>query len=155
MWLVIKTWKLQWFVLVVVYCYFWSVYWLLISASFVWGHVWVVCKVQVVVDIGTFRGSCSELVYQLVPVVVCSLCCKWHIQPSPSRFLIAFRNVIPDFTILGRSFVFNQSCVHVSARLPNINSLAVSTFDTVHNCLSVARLVFVLVVGQYTSFTSP
>ena len=64
---------------------------------------------------------------------------------------MVFRNVIPDITILGSSIVFSQSCLQVSASLPNVSSLAVSTFDSVHCSLSVVRLVFVLDVGQYMS----
>ena len=45
---------------------------------------------------------------------------------------MVFRNVIPDIAVLGRSFVFSQSCVQVAASLPNISSLAVSTLDSVH-----------------------
>ena len=57
---------------------------------------------------------------------------------------MVFTNVIPDITVLGRSFVFSQSCLQVSASLPNISSLT-------HRFLSVVRLVFVLDVGQYVS----
>ena len=60
-------------------------------------------------------------------------------------------NVIPDNTVLGRPFMFSQSCFQVSASLPSISGLAVSTFDVVHRSLSVVRLVFVLDVGQYVS----
>ena len=56
---------------------------------------------------------------------------------------MAFRNVVPGIP------------VQVSASLSDINSLAVSTFDSVHFCLYVARLIFVVDVGQYMSFTSP
>ena len=50
---------------------------------------------------------------------------------------MAFRNVIPDITILGRTFVFSQSAfVQVYASRPNKNRLAVSTFDYV-DCLTV------------------
>ena len=51
--------------------------------------------------------------------------------------------------------MFSQSCVQVAASLPNISSLAVSTSDSLHCCLSVVRLVFVLDAGQYMSFISP
>ena len=64
---------------------------------------------------------------------------------------MVFRDVIPDITVLGRSFVFSQSYLQVSASLPNISNLAVSTFDSVHCSLSVVRSVFVLDVGQYVS----
>ena len=64
---------------------------------------------------------------------------------------MVFRNVIPGITILVRSLVFNQSFLQVSASLPNISSLTVSTFDSEHRSLSVVRLVFVLDVGQYVS----
>ena len=62
---------------------------------------------------------------------------------------MVFRNGIPDISVLGRSFVVSQSCLQVSATLPNISSLEVSTFDPVHRSLSVVRLVFVVDVGQY------
>ena len=39
-------------------------------------------------------------------------------------------------SILGRSMVFSQSCVHVSASRSNINRLAVSTFDSI-DCMTV------------------
>ena len=64
---------------------------------------------------------------------------------------MVIRNVIHNITVLGRSFVFSQSCLQVSASLPNISSLTVSTLDSVHRQLSVVRLVFVLDVGQYVS----
>ena len=64
---------------------------------------------------------------------------------------MVFRNVIPDITVLGRSFVFSQSCLQVSASLPNISSLTASTLDSVHRPLSIVRLGFVLDVGQYVS----
>ena len=63
--------------------------------------------------------------------------------------LMVFRNVIPDISVLGSSFVFSQSCLQVSASLPSISNLVVSTLDSVHRSLSVVRLVFVLDVGQY------
>ena len=47
----------------------------------------------------------------------------------------------PDIAKLGRSFVFSQSRVQVSASLPNISSLADSAFDSVHRSLSIVRLV--------------
>ena len=56
---------------------------------------------------------------------------------------MVFRNVIPDITVLGRSFVFSQSCLQVFACLPiHISSLTVSTLDSVHRFLFVARLSF-------------
>ena len=61
---------------------------------------------------------------------------------------MVFRNVIPDITVLGRSFVFSQSCLQVSASLRNISILTVSALASVHRFLSVVRLVFVLDVGQ-------
>ena len=64
---------------------------------------------------------------------------------------MVFRNVIPDVTVLGRPFVFSQSCLQVSASLPNISSLTVSTLDSVHRSLFVVRLAFVLEVGQHVS----
>ena len=64
---------------------------------------------------------------------------------------MVFRNVIPDISVLGRSFVFRQSCLQVSASLPNISNLTVSTFDSVHRAMSLVRLVFVLDVGQQVS----
>ena len=59
-----------------------------------------------------------------------------------------FRNVIPDITVLGRSFVFSQSCLQVSASLPSISSLTVSTLDSVHRSLSVVSFVFEGLYGK-------
>ena len=64
---------------------------------------------------------------------------------------MVFRNVIPVITVLGRSFVFSQACLQVSVILPNISSLAVTTFVSVHRSLCIVRLVFVLDVGEYVS----
>ena len=64
---------------------------------------------------------------------------------------MVFRNVIPNITVLGRSFEFSQSCLQVCASLPNISRLKVSALDSVHRSLSVVRLVFVVDVGQYLS----
>ena len=57
---------------------------------------------------------------------------------------MVFRNVIPDITVLGHSFVFCPSCFQVSASPSHISSLGVSTFDSVHHSLSVVRLYNVL-----------
>ena len=64
---------------------------------------------------------------------------------------MVFRDVISDTTVLGRLFVFSQSCFQVSASLPNMSSLAVSTLDSAHRSSSVVRLIFVLDYGQYVS----
>ena len=67
-------------------CYFWSVYSLLRYVGFIWGHVWVICKVQVAVDIGSEVLVLSLCTNFLMSVVVGSLCSKWRIGQSPSRF---------------------------------------------------------------------
>ena len=67
-------------------CYFQSVYCLFVS--FVWGHVWVVCKVQIAVDIGSEVLVLSLCTSFLMSVIVGSLCCKWRIQQSPNRFCV-------------------------------------------------------------------
>ena len=99
------------------------------------------------VDIGSEVLVLSLFTSFLMSVVVGSLCCNCRV---PVDFVLLFRNVIPDITVLGRSFVFSQSCLHFSASLPNI-SLPVSTLDYVHRSLSIVRLIFVLDVGQYLS----
>ena len=57
---------------------------------------------------------------------------------------MVFSNVIVDFTISPRSFVFGQSRVKVSAGFTNVSSLAVAVFDLVYCSLSVLWFVFVL-----------
>ena len=70
-------------------CYFLSIFCLLRYVSFIWGHVWVVCKEQVAVDIGSEVLVLSLCTSFLMSVVVVSLCCKWLIQQSPSgRFCV-------------------------------------------------------------------
>ena len=64
---------------------------------------------------------------------------------------MVFRNVIPDITVpVARSCSVSR-VFKVSASLPNISSLTVSTFDSVHHSLSIVRLAFVVDVGQYVS----
>ena len=70
------------------FCYFPSVYCLLKSVGFVWGNLWVVCKVLVVVGIGLRVLVVSQCVSFLMSVVVGSLYCKWRIPESPSRFCV-------------------------------------------------------------------
>ena len=100
---------------------------------------------QVAVEIGSEVLVLSLFTSFLMSVVVGSLCCNCRV---PVDFVLLFRNVIPDITVLGRSFVFSQSCLQVSASLPNISILTVSTLASVQRSLSVVRLVFVLDVGQ-------
>ena len=52
---------------------------------------------------------------------------------------MVFRNVIPGTTVLGRSFVFSQSCFQVSASLPSISGLAVSAIFNQIKSLQVLR----------------
>ena len=79
---------------VVVLLLFLSIFCLLRYVGFIWGHVWDICKVQVAVDIGSEVLVLSLCTSFLMSVIVVSLCCKWHIQqspspsPSPSRFCV-------------------------------------------------------------------
>ena len=60
----------------------------LFFVGFVWSHVSVVCKVQLALDIGSEVLVLRLCTSFLISVVVGSLCCKWHIQQSPSRFCV-------------------------------------------------------------------
>ena len=106
------------------------------------GHVWVVCKVQVAVGIASEGLVLSLFTSFLMLVVVGSLCCKWRVQHNPSRWCLWIW--VPDITVIGRSFVFSQSCFQVSA---NISSLTVSTFDSVYCSLSVVRSLSLTLVS--------
>ena len=54
-----------------------------------------------------FRSSCPKFVYQefLMPVVVGSLCCKWHIQLSPSISLCLVSRWCSEMWFLHRLLV--------------------------------------------------
>ena len=70
---------------------------------------------------------------------------------------MVFRNLIPDIIVLGRSFVFSQSCFQISASLPSISSLTVSTFGFVHSVLFILfySILFRLSVCLSVSLSLP
>ena len=89
--------------------------------GFVWGHVWVVCKVQVAVDISSevlVPSLCTSFLLSLL--VVCAVSDAFSRVPVNFVFSysMVFRNVIPDITVLGRSFVFSQSRFQVACLSP-------------------------------------
>ena len=63
-------------------------------------------------------------------------------------FRLVLSNVIVDFTISRRSFVFGLSLAKVSAGFTNVRSLAVAAFDLVYCSLSVLRFVFVFDISK-------
>ena len=61
---------------------------------------------------------------------------------------MVFSNIIVDVTVPGRSSVFSQSSVQISAGVTDISGLAFAAFDLINLSLSVPRLFFVFDASQ-------
>ena len=126
-------------------CCFLSIYCLLRCVSFVWGHVWVVCKVHAAVGINS--GLCTSY---LMSAVVGSLCCI-KVTHSHVIFRKIFSNTwtvsrTNDIIILVKGYRY---CRRYSCMPPTLYG----NDDRVWNLHNISKYSF-MTMSNFNDFTS-